>query len=287
MASILILDDDPQMLTSLSDVLQSSGYSVTCAGSSQEALDLVQAGTKSFELVVADIRMSGMDGLDCLKKMLEHLPGMKSVVITGYASEDAPGRAMDAACSDYLRKPFTADDLLQSVSRALDSPTEATAYQKLLNRARAMAQKVEVAFTGLERLRDQVFQWYYLGIRSGHITAGAARSIWEWLEATEWERLSAEKTLTLGSKIQELKQGYEKVGFFCKTPGTVTPPEDPQEEPVSRGEFQPFFKNIQNGQISCEQLKLAVYLRSLPPDELKGSSELSELKQKIWNELKI
>lgn len=287
MATILILDDDPQMLASLSDVLQSSGYSVACASSSQQALEVVQADTERFDLVVADIRMSGMDGLECLRKMHDLSPGMKSVVITGFASEDAPGRAMDADCSDYLRKPFTADDLLQSVSRALDSRTEATAYEKLLNRARAVAQKVEVALTGLEGLRNQVFQWYYLGIRSGHITVSAARSIWEWLEATEWERLSSEKDLTLGSKVPELKHGYEKVGFFCKTPSAVTASESGQDEPVSRVEFQPFFKNIQNGQISCEQLKLAVYLRSLPPAELKESPELSDLKQKIWNELKI
>jgi hypothetical protein len=55
----------------------------------------------------------------------------------------------------------------------------------------------------------------------------------------------------------------------------------------SRVEFQPFYKNIQSGQISCADLKLAVHLRSLPPDELQGFPDLLELKNKIWNELKI
>ncbi len=287
MPNLLILDDDPQMLASLSDVLQSSGYSVACASSSQEAIDKVRVAPEKFDLVLADVRMSGMDGLDCLSQMLAVNPKLKSVVMTGYASDDAPGRAMDVATSDYLRKPFDAEDLLQSVSRALKSGSEAKGYQLLLNTAKAAAQKVGVVLSGLETVRDQVFQWYYIGIRSGLLGAVAARSIWEWLEATEWQRLGAEKELDLLSNLQELKEGYEKVGYFCKNPAAITGAQPSKEEVLSRAEFQPFFKNIQNGQISCEQLKLAVYLRSLPPSELAGAPELAELKQKIWVDLKL
>lgn len=287
MPNVLILDDDPQMLTSLSDVLQSSGYSVACASSAEEAVDKVKTAPTRFDLVVADVRMAGRDGLDCVKQLVDEDPKLKSVVITGYASDDAPGRAMEASSSDYLRKPFTAEDLLQSVSRALQSGTEASGYQKLLNKVRAAAQKVGATLSGVEGVRDQVFQWYYLGIRSGHLGASAARSIWEWLEATEWEHLTAERDLTLLSKVQELKDGYEKVGFFCKTPSAVTNSGRSKDDALTRVEFQPFYKNIQNGQISCEQLKLAVYLRSMAPAELRDSPELLELKKKIWNELTL
>ncbi|MBT9588325.1 response regulator [bacterium] len=287
MPNILILDDDPQMLTSLSDVLQSSGYSVACASSGQEAIDKVQNEPDKFDLVLADVRMSGMDGLDCLSQLVGLNPKLKSVVMTGYASDDAPGRAMEVASSDYLRKPFNAEDLLQSVARVLKAGSEAKGYQLLLNKARAAAQKVGVALSGLEAVRDRAFQWYYIGIRSGLLGATAARSIWEWLESTEWERLSAEKDLDLLSNVQELKAGYEKVSYFCKTPAAITSAERNKEEALSRAEFQPFFKHIQNGLISCEQLKLAVYLRSLPPSELADAPELRELKQKIWNELKL
>lgn len=287
MPNVLILDDDPQMLTSLSDVLQSSGYSVACASSGAEALEKVKAAPHRFDLVVADVRMADMDGLECVQQLVNEDPRLKSVVITGYASEDAPGRAMEAASSDYLRKPFTAEELLQSVARALQSGQEASGYQKLINKARAAAQKVGATLSGMEGVRERVFQWYYLGIRSGHLGATAARSIWEWLEAAEWERLTAEKELALLSKVQELKDAYDKVGFFCKTPSAVTSSGRSKEEALTRGEFQPFYKNIQNGQISCEQLKLAVYLRSLAPDELRESPELLELKQKIWNELTL
>ncbi|MFN8612242.1 MAG: response regulator [Vulcanimicrobiota bacterium] len=277
MHSLLVLDDDPQMLSSLSDVLQSSGYTVACASSSQEAIQKIGANPDKFDLVVADVRMDGMDGLEAVKSMVDLNPRLRSIIVTGYASEDAPGRAMDVDSCDYLRKPFTADQLLVSVSRAL-KPEPPGFMQK----ARAAAQSLGVAMTGLENLRDRVFQWYYLGIRSGHLGAAPARAIWEWLEATEWERLNAEKDLSLLAAVPELKKGYEKVGFLCKNPGEA---QRPREEGISRVEFQPFFKNIQAGEISCEQLKTAVYLRSLPPSELSG--ELADLNQKIWNELKL
>ena len=279
MHSILVLDDDPQMLTSLSDVLQSSGYSVACASSSKEAVEKIGASPDKYDLVVADVRMDGMDGLEAVQRMVELNPRLKSIIVTGYASDDAPGRAMDVESSDYLRKPFTADQLLQSVSRAIQP--EAPGF---IQKARAAAQKVGVALTGLESLRDRVFQWYYLGIRSGHFTAGTARTIWEWLEATEWERLNAEKELTLLAKVPELKEGYEKVGFLCKHPAEA---QRAKEDGMSRVEFQPFFKNIQNATISCEQLKSAVYLRSLPPAELQENDELHQLHQQIWNELRL
>lgn len=277
MQSILVLDDDPQMLTSLSDVLQSSGYNVACASSSKEAIDKIGANPDKFDLVVADVRMDGLDGLDAVKRMVELNPRLRSIIVTGYASDDAPGRAMDVDSSDYLRKPFTADQLLQSVTRSLQPEPPG-----FMQKARAAAQKLGVAMTGLETLRDRVFQWYYLGIRSGHLGAGPARTIWEWLEATEWERLNAEKDLSLLAKVPDLKQGYEKVGLLCKSPAEA---QRPAEDGMSRVEFQPFFKNIQSGEISCEQLKSAVYLRRLPTSELTG--ELQELHGKIWNELKI
>jgi CheY-like chemotaxis protein len=287
MARILILDDDPLVLTSLSDVLQSSGHNVSCATSGQEAIEKVETAREPFDLVVADVRMSGMDGLQCIHELNARQPHLKSIVITGYASDDAPGRAMDASSSDYLRKPFTAEQLLQSVSRCLSAGTEESGYQRLLKQVRAVAQKVGATLSGMEAVRDRVFQWYYLGIRAGHLRPSAARSIWEWLEATEWERLNAEQDLSLVSKARELKESYEKVGFFCKSPEVVAPSQGNKEQALSQREFQPFYKNIQEGQISCEQLKLAVYLRSMPPSELEKAPELLELKSKIWNELRL
>ena len=287
MPNILILDDDNHMLTSLSDVLQSSGYVVCCASSSLEALKVAETAKFKFDLVLSDVRMEGMDGLQCVQQLVSLNPKLKSIIMTGYASDDAPGRAMDAASSDYLRKPFTAEQLLQSVSRALSVGKERKGYRQLIHLVRAAAQKLGVAVKDMETSRERVFQWFYLAIRAGYVTQSVARSVWESLEAVEWERLNAEKELCLLARARELEASYEQVGAFCKVPESVGKPEGRKEGALSVREFQPFFKNIQNGQISCEQMKLAVYLRSMSPEELARSPELEQLKGKIWNKLEL
>ncbi len=284
MPQILIIDDDPHMLTSLSDVLQSSGYTVSYASSGSDALKAAETTPHPFDLVVADVRMEGMDGLECIQQLSGRFPKLKSVVITGFASEDVPARAMEAASCDYLKKPFSADDLLQSVSRALHAEKEGSSYEKLVKKARSFVQKMGAALTGMEGSRHQAFQHYYLGIRAGHLGASVARSIWEWLEATEWERLEAERKLDLLPQAAELKKGYERVIHYCKEPSILTRFE---EGKTSQVEFQPFFKNIQQGTISCEQLKLAVFLRSLSPAELAAEPELQELRGKLWKNLTL
>jgi CheY-like chemotaxis protein len=287
MASVLILDDDRHMLMSLSDVLQSSGYTVCCASSGQEALKVAQGSSFTFDLVLADVRMEGMDGLQCVKQLVSMYPKLKSIIMTGFASDDAPGRAMDAASSDYLRKPFTADQLLQSVSRVITATEERSGYQRLLNLGKSAVQKVGAASSKLEATREQVFQNYYIGIRAGHLGQTTAGSVWQWLEAAEWDRLNAEKELSLAARADELQSSYEQVMRFCKEATITEMTGSNKERKLSRREFQPFFKNIQSGEISCEQLKLAVYLRSLPPSEIAVSPQLQQLKDKIWNKLTL
>lgn len=284
MPQILLIDDDPLMLTSLSDVLQSSGYSVSYAASAAEALQATETAPQPFDLVVTDVRMEGMDGLECLQHISRKFPKIKSIVITGYASDDSPARAMELFSHDYLSKPFTAEDLLQSVKRALSAEDEGSTYDKLIKKARSLVQKVGAALTGMEGARNQAFGCYYLGIRAGHLGASVARSIWEWLEATEWERLEAERKLELLAQAPELKKGYDRVTHYCKEPALLTRFE---EGKTTQAEFQPFFKNIQQGEISCEQLKLAISLRSLGPDELSQAPELQELRGKIWKDLRL
>ena len=282
MTTICVVDDDPLMLTSLSDVLSSAGYRVIPAASALEAFDLAEK--TAFDLVVADVRMDGIDGIQCISQLLDRYPKVKSIVITGYASDDAPGRAMDADSCDYLVKPFQAEQLLQAVSRALAAREESQGYSNLFSqlwgKAQAAVEKVGVAISGLEKSRGRAFQWYYLGIRSGHLAIAAAQMVWDILDAAEKLRLTAEKQQSLLSESKELKERYEQLGEFCKNPSKATLP----EKRSARGQiqFKPLFRNIREGKISCEQLKLASYLQSLSEDELKSSPTLADLKTLVW-----
>jgi YesN/AraC family two-component response regulator len=81
MGAILLIDDDDLVLQSLSLTLDDSGYTVTTANSGQKAVAICR--TESFEVVICDIRMPGMNGIDTLRAIKEIQPDVRTVVITG------------------------------------------------------------------------------------------------------------------------------------------------------------------------------------------------------------
>lgn len=114
---ILVLEDDVAFRTVMAKVLETEGYAVVQAGSGAEALE--RARETEFDLVVADIRMEGMDGLEALEHVRQVNPQARSVVVTGYSTEDQSIRAIRMGVGDYLRKPFPLSELLDSVRNQL------------------------------------------------------------------------------------------------------------------------------------------------------------------------
>jgi DNA-binding response OmpR family regulator len=119
--TILLLEDNPVLLTAMCEALEDQGYEVVGVGSSREALDLARA--QAFDLVVTDIRMEGMDGLEALERMKEMQPKIHSMVVTGYSSEADSLRAIRLGAEDYLQKPFSLADFTQRVGRLLLHPS--------------------------------------------------------------------------------------------------------------------------------------------------------------------
>ncbi|MEW6284417.1 MAG: HD domain-containing phosphohydrolase, partial [Candidatus Eremiobacterota bacterium] len=114
---VLVLDDDPLVAEGLQRALRREGYHVLVAHSAHEAVRL--AGEEFLDLVICDVRMPEVDGLDALAMLHNLQQGMRSIVITGYASEDAPVRAIKRGVDDYLFKPVPLEDLLKSVRHSL------------------------------------------------------------------------------------------------------------------------------------------------------------------------
>jgi CheY-like chemotaxis protein len=272
MASLLVIEDDPDMLSTLVDVLESAGYLVSGATSAAEALKL--ADQANPDLVISDVRMAGMDGIQCLEKLTESNPALKSIVITGYASQDVPGRAMDIDSSDYLCKPFSAAQLIQSVSRALAIPEEqaAPSYPPEM-------QQVGAALSHMDTLRRRAYQSFYLGVRSGHLNLAEALAVWDQLEAVEVNRLVLESQLRLRLEVAELTDGYLNISELCKCPPTGTAA---KRTGMSRAAFQPFFKKIRDGQISSEQVRQAVRIRNRAREGHGEASLDDELYTLLW-----
>ncbi len=110
---ILILEDDQELRNVLETVLSAEGYQVATASGGQEAV--TKAQQSAFDVVVADIRMEGMDGLQALESIQAEQPDVRSLVVTGYSTEADSVRAIRLGVSDYLTKPFRLDNFLDAI----------------------------------------------------------------------------------------------------------------------------------------------------------------------------
>ena len=120
---ILILEDDETLREMLSEELEDRGYVVETAERGEQAVAL--AREKRFHLVVADIRMEGMDGLTALEGVKAHQPEVGSMVITGYTSEAESIRAVQLQVGEYLKKPFRLPVFIEAVERLVAQRLEA------------------------------------------------------------------------------------------------------------------------------------------------------------------
>ncbi|ODT74341.1 hypothetical protein ABS71_05785 [bacterium SCN 62-11] len=127
--SILLLEDDDELREQLADSLSEEGYQVDAVGSGQQAVQL--AGSKTFDLVLTDIRMPGIDGLEALRQVRDQQPEVRSLVLTGYSSEADSVRAIQLGVGEYLKKPFRLDAFLQAVGRLVTQRREQLAQQEL------------------------------------------------------------------------------------------------------------------------------------------------------------
>lgn len=113
MFPILVVDDDELMRDSLTSLLEEEGFQVAGAESGPRALEM--AKEQYFELVVCDVRMPQMDGIETVGRLREAMPDATFIMMTGYASEDAPIQALRLGVDDYIRKPFEVPQFLSKV----------------------------------------------------------------------------------------------------------------------------------------------------------------------------
>ncbi len=113
--SVLVVDDAPQICKALSDVLTASGYSVRTAPSGERALQIMESS--EFDLIITDLKMSGMSGMDLIARVKERAPHLSIVILSGYGDMDDVIKAMRVGITDYLKKPFSIDEVLDVVKR--------------------------------------------------------------------------------------------------------------------------------------------------------------------------
>ena len=114
---ILVVDDSPQISKALSDLLSASGYSVRTAPSAERALQILESAT--FDLIITDLKMTGMTGIELAKQVLQKTPGLPVVILTGFGDMDSVVNALRLGVADYLKKPFSIDEVTSVVEREI------------------------------------------------------------------------------------------------------------------------------------------------------------------------
>ena len=114
---ILVMEDEPSVAQGLQMVLKDEGYDVDVAMTGAGALDTF--GKKGFDLLVADLRLPDIDGMEVIRRVKEKEPETGVIVITGYSSVDSAVEAMKLGAHDYLPKPFSDEEIKDAVHGAL------------------------------------------------------------------------------------------------------------------------------------------------------------------------
>lgn len=116
-AKILIVDDEPSIRFFLQEALARDGHDVVAVESGEAALECSES--QGFELVLLDLKLNGMDGIEVLKEISRRSPDTAVIVLTGHASLETAVEALRQGAYDYLFKPCKTDQLRESVRLAL------------------------------------------------------------------------------------------------------------------------------------------------------------------------
>jgi DNA-binding NtrC family response regulator len=127
---ILIVDDEKAMLIALRGLLTKEGFEIETASSGEEALPKIDTG--SFHLVITDLSMKGVSGMDVLEHARRFDPDLAVIMITAHGSETAAVQAMKLGAADYLPKPFDNDELRVVVRRVLEGAMLRRDHRRLL-----------------------------------------------------------------------------------------------------------------------------------------------------------
>jgi len=131
-ARVMVVDDEAVARVSLAEVLRLEGYQVATAASGEEALSLLSK-SEPFDLVVLDLKMPGMDGLEVTEAMQRDYPGTVIVLLTAFATLETAIQAIRQGAHDYLLKPCPIPEILESVRKGLTKRQHEQHRQQLVS----------------------------------------------------------------------------------------------------------------------------------------------------------
>jgi DNA-binding NtrC family response regulator len=119
--NLLVVDDEEVIREGMRRILSAEGFHVDTSASGRTAIEKIQE--RDFDVVITDLKMPGMDGIEVLKAIKILQPEVPVIIITGYSTVDTAVDAMKNGAFDYIAKPFTSDLIIDKVQKAIDHKT--------------------------------------------------------------------------------------------------------------------------------------------------------------------
>lgn len=118
MASIILIDDDEALRTTVECLLKAEGHEVTATGDGLEAMKILQS-LAEFDLMICDLRMAPVDGMEVIETARREQPNMPILVLSAYINDEIFNKTMEMGVKGFVDKPFSLEDLLVPVRELL------------------------------------------------------------------------------------------------------------------------------------------------------------------------
>jgi two-component system response regulator HydG len=149
---LLLVDDDPVPRETLSTLLMGEGFQVVTAATGEEADRLLRSAKPPFELVITDLVMPGMSGMDVLRAALNTNPSCTVLVLTGFGSVREATEAMELGAFDFVTKPMQIDQFRNTLRRLMERRDMAHERDELREKVKALTERAERLETTLGRM---------------------------------------------------------------------------------------------------------------------------------------
>lgn len=141
---VLVVDDDDTLLQLLTETVQTMGCVATSARSGLDALNIISE--RKYDIVVTDLKMPGMDGLQLLAEIKKVDKDVVVIMVTGYATLETAVKAIEKGAYDYIAKPFRLDELMVVIKNACER-------LRLLKQKSALLEELKGAYNEIDRLK--------------------------------------------------------------------------------------------------------------------------------------